>query len=260
MTGLGALGSAGRDGDLHRERLLGVPLEHAARRRHVGVVAADGDADVLLVLLAVVGRVERDPATLVVVDVDPGVRGAVAVRERLVVEVAADVAGRDADVRGRRRSGRARSPGRRPGRARAPRGRVCTDVAPFSYSSRFATVVHQRVGADGVRRRRPGVSSGPSSGRVPRRLQVLVQLEQRRRTRSSTSDERQNLARRRDGQPVVRLEDVEVADGVAEVVAEAVDAHAARLGLEPERDAALAAGRRAAAGAARSYASTIGAS
>ena len=58
----------------------------------------------------------------------------------------------------------------------------------------------------------------------------------------STSDEVRTSLDRRDGQPVVRLEDVEVADGVAEVVPEAVDANAARLGLEPERDAALAAG------------------
>ena len=42
----------------------GRSLEHAARRRHVGVVATDGDADVRLGLLAVVRRVERDPAAL----------------------------------------------------------------------------------------------------------------------------------------------------------------------------------------------------
>ena len=58
------------------------------------VVAADGDADVGLGLLAVVRRIERDPAALGVENVHPRVRRDLALPER-VVEVAADVARRN---------------------------------------------------------------------------------------------------------------------------------------------------------------------
>ncbi len=49
---------------LDLEALRRDPLVDAARGRDVRVVAADCDADVVLGLLAVVGRIERDPAPL----------------------------------------------------------------------------------------------------------------------------------------------------------------------------------------------------
>ena len=66
-----ALRLADRDCDL--ERLGRGALVDAARGGDVGVVAADADADVVLGLRGVVRRVEREPARVADVDVDPGV-------------------------------------------------------------------------------------------------------------------------------------------------------------------------------------------
>jgi hypothetical protein len=82
------------DRDRHLQLLVRVALVDAARRRHVGVVAADGDTDVPLGLLRIVRRVEREPAPVADVDVDPRVRLALSTVSRLV-EIAADVARRE---------------------------------------------------------------------------------------------------------------------------------------------------------------------
>ena len=52
-------------------------LEHAPRRRHVGVVAADRDADVPVLGQPVVRRIESHPAEIGQQRLDPGVRRAV---------------------------------------------------------------------------------------------------------------------------------------------------------------------------------------
>ena len=66
--------------DRHMELVVGSAMNHATHGRHVGVVAADGDGDVVLSGRAVVGRVEVGPlagrARLAgQVDRNPGVRG-----------------------------------------------------------------------------------------------------------------------------------------------------------------------------------------
>jgi hypothetical protein len=69
-----------------------------------------------------------------------------------------------------------------------------------------------------------------------------VQLERSRRVPPVGERlARHHLADRSDGEPVVRLEHVEVVDVVPEVVAVLAHAHPWRLGHEPERRAVLAA-------------------
>ena len=92
----GAHGHAHRQLALHRARAL----EDAARRRHVGVVAADGHANVALAGRRVVGRIESDPAQLGQQRFDPRVRRAVRRSIRVVSlmeQIAAHVAARDAE-------------------------------------------------------------------------------------------------------------------------------------------------------------------
>ena len=86
------------DGD--GDRLLGAPLPDAAVGRDVGVVAADGRHDVVVAEELARGRVDVDPSgALAGPDLAPGVGGDLAG----VVDVAADVPGRQTRGRGRRR-------------------------------------------------------------------------------------------------------------------------------------------------------------
>ena len=97
----------GVDADAHLQLGLGPALHRPERRRHVGVVAADGGADVAIAGHEVVGRIEADPAEPRHQRLDPGVRRAVGrtiVVLVAVIQVAADVAARDAAARARSRS------------------------------------------------------------------------------------------------------------------------------------------------------------
>ena len=74
------------------------------------------------------------------------------------------------------------------------------------------------------------------------RPEVVVELERRRHLAGAHERlRRHDLADRRDREPVVRLEHVEVVHAVAEVVAVLAHAQAGRLGDQPERGAVLAA-------------------
>ena len=85
----------------HVELAVGVAAEDAVRGRNVGVVAADGGADVPVVGDQVVGGVEAHPAQMRQQHIDPGVGG---IRRRAVVvlaaaiEIAGNVAGGNAHM------------------------------------------------------------------------------------------------------------------------------------------------------------------
>ena len=82
------------DLDADGDRLVGPAFPDAAVGGDVGVVAADGDLDVVVADERAAGRVDVDPAAPAGPDLAPGVGGHLAG----LVDVAADVAGRQADA------------------------------------------------------------------------------------------------------------------------------------------------------------------
>jgi len=92
---------AGLDMDGDIEFAVGLAAEDPVGRGHVGIVAADGGADVAMMGDEVVGGVEAHPAQVGQEHIDPGVsgvRGGAVVILAAAVEVAGDVAGGDADM------------------------------------------------------------------------------------------------------------------------------------------------------------------
>ena len=99
--GLGWCGCRRGYGDGYTEFALGFAFVDAARWRDVGVVAADGDANVAIAADQIVRRIERDPAQARDQRFDPGVRRAF---ERAILflfiamkHVSADIAARDVE-------------------------------------------------------------------------------------------------------------------------------------------------------------------
>ena len=98
----GRQGVGWTDGDGDTEGALGLAFINAAGRRDVGVVAANGDADVAITADEVVGGIEGGPTEARDKGFDPGVgsafEGAVFVAVFLAMkEVAADVTAGDAE-------------------------------------------------------------------------------------------------------------------------------------------------------------------
>ena len=68
--------SAGQTVTATLNSLCGVALVHAACRRHVGVIAADGHADMAVAADQIIGRIEGDPSQPRHKRFDPGMRRA----------------------------------------------------------------------------------------------------------------------------------------------------------------------------------------
>ena len=68
----------GLDGNRNREFRFGSALERAACRRHVGIIASNGDANMAVARQNVVRRIEPDPAQARKIGFDPGMRGILA--------------------------------------------------------------------------------------------------------------------------------------------------------------------------------------
>ena len=147
-------------------------MQHAPHRRNVGVVATDGQRHIVLAGLAIVGRIEIDPAARTIaarqVDGGPGMRRVGAdqsrfARRRLGQQVAADIARRQAQ------SAKARDHDVRKILAHplALRQRIdgrCVDFCAFGVVVEvLENTLHQVVGS--LEHRPPGTETGARIGR-----------------------------------------------------------------------------------------------
>ena len=87
------------DPDLHGQRLAAAAVARAAHRRGAEIIEADRDPHIGVGRADAVGRIEADPAEVATIGFGPGVAGVLLDHAVGAVEVAADIARRNAELR-----------------------------------------------------------------------------------------------------------------------------------------------------------------
>ena len=93
-----AAAAPGRPGPCTASALAAAAIAGAAHRRRAEIVEPDRDADMGVGRADAVGRIERDPAEVGDIGLGPGVAGVLVGDAVGAVEIAADVAGRNAEA------------------------------------------------------------------------------------------------------------------------------------------------------------------